>query len=116
MSISDSPSPLQPPAPGSKPELMTKRSSEGRKDTASALADAIRKVSSSGSGLDDALKAEKEGEAEGREKDSTRATSFTQPSSRPQGHHRQVCFAMRLKLGNEIKRTKVLQALVKQEI
>ncbi len=85
---------VQPPAAGSKAEL-SKRLSGERKDPAAALADAIRKVSSSGSGLDEALKSEKELERrssrdnEAEESRDNRAASFTQPSKKPQGHHRQ---------------------------
>ena len=101
---------VQPPIPGGKPELLSRNSAEGRKDTAAALADAIRKVSSSGSGLDEALKAEKEGEDRVAEAGDNRAQSFTQPVKRPQSHHRQVsklawaaitCFARPLRCSEQ---------------
>ena len=85
---------MQPPAAGSKAEL-GKRLSGERKDPAAALADAIRKVSSSGSGLEEALKSERDlerrssrGNESGRSQDN-RPASFTQASNKPQGHHRQ---------------------------
>lgn len=85
---------VQPPAAGSKAEL-SKRLSGERKDPAAALADAIRKVSSSGSGLDEALNSERELErkssrgVETERAEDIRAASFTQASKKPQGHHRQ---------------------------
>ena len=98
---------MQPAIPSNKAELLTKRSSEGRKDPAAALADAIRKVSSSASGLDEALKAEKSQdvgqEAVEPEGSSARAASFTQPIKRQQGHHRQV-FASSSQMQKENRR------------
>ena len=89
---------MQPPAAGSKAELGMRLSGE-RKDPAAALADAIRKVSSSGSGLDEALKSERDLErrsSRGNEEERSREqrpASFTQAGNKPQGHHRQAhCF------------------------
>ena len=71
----------------SKAELLTRRSADSQKDTAVALADAIRKVSSSGSAVDEALEAE---QAEGTEP--RRLASFNQAPKKPQLGHRHGIF------------------------
>lgn len=78
---------MQPPVAGSRAELLSKRSSEGRKDPAAVLADAIRKVSASGPS-ESSARVEYEDCADDEDSSGLRTSSFTQSITRPMSNHR----------------------------